>query len=84
MVSEGYQAVGYEYVNIDDCWPEMERDKDGKLVADKERFPSGIKALSRYVSKKGFDCGQNVIVSCGFVAMEVQVEYLTSFCNSSY
>lgn len=50
MVSEGFKDVGYEFVNIDDCWPEMERDSNGRLVADRKRFPSGIKALAKYVS----------------------------------
>ena len=49
MVSEGYKDAGYEYVNVDDCWAEMERDEDNKIVANKERFSSGIKALSDYV-----------------------------------
>ncbi|GFO45388.1 alpha-n-acetylgalactosaminidase-like [Plakobranchus ocellatus] len=57
MVSEGYRDVGYQYVNIDDCWPAMERDKDGKLVADPIRFPSGIKALARYMHSKGLKLG---------------------------
>jgi hypothetical protein len=50
-VSEGYKDAGYEYVNIDDCWMEKERDADGRLVADRKRFPNGIKALSDYVKR---------------------------------
>ena len=50
MVSEGFKDAGYEYVNIDDCWPAKERDANGKLVADPVRFPSGMKALADYVS----------------------------------
>lgn len=50
IVSQGYRDVGYEYVIIDDCWMEMKRDSDGRLVADRKRFPSGIKALADYVS----------------------------------
>lgn len=46
-----YLDAGYEYVNIDDCWTEMERDENGKIVADKERFPRGIKFLSDYVRR---------------------------------
>ena len=49
MVSKGFLAAGYEFVNIDDCWLAKERDSEGRLVADPERFPSGIKALSQYV-----------------------------------
>ncbi|RWS18504.1 uncharacterized protein B4U80_08571, partial [Leptotrombidium deliense] len=58
MVSEGYKDVGYEYVNIDDCWSEMQRDpKSKQLVPDRKRFPSGIKALADYVHSKGLKFG---------------------------
>lgn len=50
MVSGGFKDAGYEYIIIDDCWPEMERDPVTKeLVEDRKRFPSGMKALSDYV-----------------------------------
>ena len=42
MKYEGYADVGYEYVNIDDCWMERERGADGKLVANPDLFPEGI------------------------------------------
>lgn len=57
LVSEGYRDVGYQYVNIDDCWMAMERDSNGSLVADPDRFPSGIKALADYVHSKGLKLG---------------------------
>ncbi|CAL1545948.1 unnamed protein product [Lymnaea stagnalis] len=57
MVSEGFRDAGYEYVNIDDCWPALERDSDGRLVADPVRFPSGIKALAQYIHSKGLKLG---------------------------
>lgn len=51
IASEGYRDVGYEYVIIDDCWMEFERDIVTKeLVPDRKRFPNGIKALADYVS----------------------------------
>lgn len=49
-MSEGYAAVGYEYINVDDCWLEKNRGPRSELVADRRRFPSGMKALSTYVS----------------------------------
>ena len=49
MSSEGYKEAGYEYVNIDDCWLAKERGPDGRLRADPDRFPSGIKGLADYV-----------------------------------
>ena len=54
VVSDGYQDVGYSYVNIDDCWLAHERDRFGRLQPDHERFPSGIKALGEYVSQMTF------------------------------
>lgn len=51
MVEEGYKDLGYEYVIIDDCWLEFERDNvTNKLVADRKRFPNGMKAVADYVS----------------------------------
>lgn len=50
MVSDGYLAAGYEYIIIDDCWAEKYRNEDSKLIPDSKRFPSGMKALSDYVS----------------------------------
>lgn len=50
VVSEGYAAVGYEYINVDDCWLEKSRGPRGELVADRKRFPRGMKSLGDYVS----------------------------------
>ncbi|KAJ0094648.1 hypothetical protein Patl1_14941 [Pistacia atlantica] len=49
MVSSGLAQLGYTYINIDDCWAEKVRDKNGNLVARNTTFPSGIKALADYV-----------------------------------
>lgn len=49
VVSEGYAAAGYEYINVDDCWLEKNRGSRGELVADRRRFPSGMKSLATYV-----------------------------------
>ena len=51
IVSDGYKDAGYEYVHIDDCWAARQRDSNGKLQADPQRFPSGMKALADYVSE---------------------------------
>ena len=56
MVSSGMKAAGYQYVNIDDCW-QVSRDAQGTIVADPERFPSGIKSLADYVHSKGLKLG---------------------------
>ncbi|CAG0921212.1 unnamed protein product [Notodromas monacha] len=57
VVSEGYRNVGYEYINIDDCWLARERDRRGRLQPDPIRFPSGIKALADYIHSKGLKFG---------------------------
>ncbi|KAL6074817.1 Alpha-galactosidase A [Balamuthia mandrillaris] len=57
LVSQGYAKVGYQYVNIDDCWPALERDSQGNLQADPIRFPGGIKAVADYVHAKGLKLG---------------------------
>ncbi|MEK4109403.1 alpha-galactosidase [Paenibacillus sp. DS2363] len=57
FVSEGYLAAGYEYIVIDDCWSLKERDVSGNLVADPDKFPSGMRALSDYIHSKGLKFG---------------------------
>lgn len=57
FVEQGYQKAGYEYIVIDDCWSLKERDENGKLVADPEKFPSGMKALADYIHEKGLKFG---------------------------
>ncbi len=57
FVEKGLKDAGYEYVNLDDCWALPERDADGKLVPDPERFPNGIKAVADYVHDKGLKFG---------------------------
>jgi alpha-galactosidase len=57
MVASGMKDAGYEYINLDDCWMALERDKDGNLQSDPKRFPHGIKYLADYVHKKGLKLG---------------------------
>lgn len=57
MVESGMQAVGYEYVNLDDCWMARERAADGNLVPDPEKFPNGIQPVIDYIHNKGLKIG---------------------------
>lgn len=52
MVTQGFLAAGYRYVNIDDCWSEKKRINQ-QMVPDHERFPQGMKALADYIHSKG-------------------------------
>jgi alpha-galactosidase len=56
MVASGMKDAGYQYVVIDDCW-QVSRDARGRIVADAERFPSGIKSVADYVHSKGLKFG---------------------------
>ncbi len=64
MVSQGLKDAGYEYIVVDDCWSEKQRDKNGRLVPDHLKFPHGIKAVADYVHEKGLKFG---IYSCAGV-----------------
>jgi alpha-galactosidase len=57
FISLGLRDAGYTYVNIDDCWANWQRDKDGHLRANPKRFPSGIKALADYIHQHGLKFG---------------------------
>lgn len=60
MASNGMKDAGYQYIVIDDCW-QVDRDANGEIVVDKERFPHGMKYLADYVHSKGLKFG---IYSC--------------------
>ena len=57
MVDTGLLDAGYNYLVIDDCWAEHERDSGGRLVPDAKKFPNGMKAVSDYVHSKGLKFG---------------------------
>jgi alpha-galactosidase len=56
IVASGMKDAGYRYVVIDDCW-QVYRDTSGTIVADPQRFPSGIKALADYIHSQGLRFG---------------------------
>jgi alpha-galactosidase len=57
MVSSGMRAAGYQYVVVDDCWFDPNRDAQGNLRAHPTRFPSGMKALGDYIHSRGLKFG---------------------------
>ena len=56
FVEKGFKDAGYKYIVIDDGW-QISRDKEGNIIADPEKFPSGIKALADYIHSKGLKFG---------------------------
>lgn len=61
MAENGLLDAGYEYLVIDDCWSERQRDENGRIVPSKEKFPNRIKVVADYVHSKGLKFG---IYSC--------------------
>ena len=57
IAEQGYRDAGYKYVVIDDCWSLKERDENGNLVADPEKFPHGMKYVGDYIHSKGLKFG---------------------------
>ncbi len=66
MIASGMADVGYQYVNIDDCWMNAEknsdprrngpfRDASGNLIPNKH-FPD-MKGLADYIHSKGLKAG---------------------------
>lgn len=57
IVKLGLDKLGYNYVNIDDCWMQHDRDAQGNLQVDAARFPHGMKWLGDYIHSKGLKFG---------------------------
>jgi hypothetical protein len=56
MVSKGYMAAGYKFINIDDGYFGG-RDEEGHLLIHPQRFPNGMKGVVDYIHKKGLKAG---------------------------
>ena len=57
IVDSGMRDAGYAYLVLDDGWMAGSRDGDGNLVADPNKFPSGMKAIGDYIHSKGLKFG---------------------------
>ena len=57
MVETGLRDAGYTYLVIDDIWHLKERDENGRMVPDPEKFPHGMKYVADYVHAKGLKFG---------------------------
>ena len=56
LVELGLADCGYVYINVDDGW-HGERDANGFVKGDPNKFPSGMKALGDYIHSKGLKFG---------------------------
>ncbi|VBB84423.1 Putative Glycoside Hydrolase Family 27 [Podospora comata] len=57
FISLGLKDLGYEYINIDDCWSTKSRDSSGRLVPDPAKWPNGIKAVTDRIHSMGLKFG---------------------------
>ena len=86
MVELGLVEAGYVYLNLDDGW-HGERDEQGFIHEDREKFPSGIKALADYLHARGLklgiysDAGTN---TCACYAGSIGHEYQDAFTYASW
>ena len=56
MIGSGMADAGYEYIIIDDLW-QGERDKNGILQPDQDKFPNGMKAVADSIHARGLKLG---------------------------
>ena len=56
MVATGLADAGYKYVNIDDGYWDG-RARDGRLILNTQRFPSGMRSLTDYIHRLGLKAG---------------------------
>jgi alpha-galactosidase len=57
MKQNGMHELGWNYVNLDDCWALARNSTDQRLMWDSSRFPSGIPALTEWLHNLGFKFG---------------------------
>ncbi|KAK1637699.1 alpha-galactosidase [Colletotrichum phormii] len=60
IVDLGLKDLGYEYVNIDDCWSDKKLRRDNvtkEIIVDKVKFPQGIKHTVDKIQELGLKVG---------------------------
>lgn len=82
FIELGLDKLGYEYLVLDDgCY--SKRGDDNTLLNEKEKFPSGFKALADYIHAKGLKfgmyndvgvklCSGLEVGTCGYEALDVK------------
>ncbi|KAF5371640.1 hypothetical protein D9758_003577 [Tetrapyrgos nigripes] len=57
MIKLGLKDVGYNYLNLDDCYSERNRSASGDIIANATSFPSGMKNLTDFIHGLGLKAG---------------------------
>lgn len=87
LIKSGLAAKGYNYIVIDDCWSLPQRDAQGRLVPDPEKFPHGMKYIADYLHAKGLKFGMYSDVSpltCGKFLGSAYHEYTDAMTFASW
>lgn len=86
MLKDGFRKVGYQYVNIDDCWSERRRGSNHQLIAARDRFTNGsILPLAMKIHNLGLKIG--LYGSCGTNTCQDypgQLSYQGNLTNNYY
>ncbi|MGV8090386.1 MAG: glycoside hydrolase family 27 protein [Mangrovibacterium sp.] len=83
IVDQGLLDAGYEYFVIDGGWRASKLGPHGELLANQDRFPKGIKALTDYAHFRGLkfglhtvpgthDCGNDEVGGFGYEDVHVK------------
>lgn len=51
------QALGWNYINLDDCWAYSRDNVTNQLTWDTERFPNGMDGLAKWLHDRNFKFG---------------------------
>jgi alpha-galactosidase len=57
FINYGLDKLGYQYVNLDDCWTKQRDTNTHRLIPDPQAFPEGIKPVANYVHARGLKFG---------------------------
>jgi hypothetical protein len=60
LTSLGLRELGYEYINIDDCWSDKTKRRDlqsKELLPDYQKFPKGISYTADRIHRMGYKLG---------------------------
>jgi alpha-galactosidase len=67
MSKFGLLALGYEYVNVDDCWSSSRDPNNNTIIPDYTKFPNGMAYVADQLHAAGFkfgmysDAGNNTV-----------------------
>ena len=72
VIDLGLADLGYNYINLDDCWQLKDRNSEGLMVANPATFPNGISPLADSIHSQGLKFGiyscAGTITCAGFAA----------------